>query len=117
MPRPTIESSRPLTLAEALTRFAPAQGGIEYQTDQPHKVHAWHSHSVSETLIVLEGNMRLEWAEATPDNVVGQHDVGPGVVIFLPAHTIHQSTNRDAVCRYLIAPEGGKAAETRVYAS
>lgn len=115
MSSPTIDFNRPLSLREAIATFAPDQGGIEYQTDQPHKVHVWHSHSVTETLIVLEGSMTLQWAQESPDNVVGSQEVSPGAVIHLPAHTIHQSINHDNVCRYLILPEGGKAAQTKVF--
>ena len=111
----TIDFDHPLPLHKAIEIFAPDQGGIEYQTDQPHKVHAWHSHSVTETLIVLEGNMTLQWAQGSPDNIIGTQEVAPGAVIHLPAHTIHQSINHDSVCRYLILPEGGKAARTKVY--
>lgn len=117
MTTPTISFGKRLTLTEAIDAFAPEQGGIEVQTDKAGKIHAWHSHSVKETLIVLSGQMTLEWAAETPQNVVGRSEVGPGAVIDLPAHTIHQSTNHDNVCRYLILPEGGKAAETRVYES
>lgn len=117
MPTPSLDLGKRLTVAEAIDAFAPAQGGIELQTDQAGKVHAWHSHSVKETLIVLDGHMTLEWADGSPRNVVGSVEVGPGSVINLPANTIHQSTNHDNVCRYLILPEGGKAAETRVYES
>lgn len=117
MPAPTISLEKRLTVTEAIDAFAPAQGGIEYQTDQPGKVHAWHSHSVTETLIVLDGEMTLEWAEGSPGNILGTAAVGPGAVISLPANTIHQSTSHDNGCRYLILPEGGRAAETRVYGS
>lgn len=115
MSSPTIILSSPLTLQEAIESFAPDQGGIEYQTDQPHKIHTWHSHSVTETLIILEGSMLLQWAEGSPDNILGSQEVSPGAVIHLPAHTIHQSINHDKVCRYLILPEGGKAAQTKVF--
>lgn len=117
MPTPTINLGEPLTIAEAADAFAPKQGGIELQTDQAGKVHAWHSHSVKETLIVLDGQMTLEWAEGDPTNVVGSAEVGPGAVINLPANTIHQSTSRGGGCRYLILPEGGRAAQTHVYES
>lgn len=115
MHEPTVEITDHLTLTEAIDRFAPEQGGIEYQTDQPRKVHEWHSHSVTETLIVLDGEMVLEWAEHSPANVTGCRAVGPGAVIVLPADTIHQSTNGAGVTRYLILPEGGKPAATRVF--
>lgn len=114
---PTINFGKRMTLTEAINAFAPEQGGIEFQTDQAGKVHAWHSHSVKETLIVLDGQMVLEWADGSPQNVAGSAEVGPGAVIDLPADTIHQSTSHNGVCRYLILPEGGKAAETRHYES
>lgn len=117
MPTPTIEFGKRLNTAEAIDAFAPEQGGIEFQTDQAGKIHAWHSHSVEETLIVLRGQMTLEWADGSPQNIVGSAQVGPGAVINLPANTIHQSTNHDGVCQYLILPEGGKAAQTRHYES
>ncbi|AGW42419.1 homoserine O-acetyltransferase [Leifsonia xyli subsp. cynodontis DSM 46306] len=117
MTAPRIKLGARLSVTEALDTFAPEQGGIEFQTDQAGKVHSWHSHSVTETLVVLEGTMTLEWAEGSPENIAGRHDVGPGAVISLPANTIHQSINHDSVCRYLILPEGGKAAETRVFPS
>lgn len=117
MTAPKIAPGKPLSVASAIKFFAPEQGGIEFQTDKPGKVHAWHSHSVKETLIVLDGHMTLEWADGTPENVAGSAVVGPGTVINLPANTIHQSMNHDRVCRYLILPEGGQAAETRVYES
>lgn len=117
MPAPIIKSAAPMTVSEAIAAFAPEQGGIEFQTDQPGKVHSWHSHSATETLVVIEGTMTLEWAEGSPSNVVGRQDVGPGAVIHLPARTIHQSINQGEVCRYLIHPEGGKAAETHVFGS
>lgn len=117
IPTPTIDLGKQLTITEAIDAFAPEQGGIEFQTDQAGKVHGWHSHSVKETLIVLAGQMTLEWAERSPQNVVGSTEVGPGAVINLPANIIHQSTNHGSVCCYLILPEDGKAAETRIYES
>lgn len=117
MSAPTIESMVPMSVSEGIAAFAPQQGGIEFQTDQPGKVHSWHSHSVTETLVVIEGTMTLEWAEGSPSNVVGRRDVGPGSVIHLPARTIHQSTNQNATCRYLILPEDGRAAATHIFGS
>lgn len=117
MPIPTIDFRERLTVSEAIAAFAPEQGGIEFQTDQAGKVHPWHSHSVNETLIVLDGTMTLEWSDGAPQSIVGRTEVGPGAVIHLPAHTIHQSTTHNSVCCYLILPEGGKAAETRFYES
>ena len=59
MTAPTIAPGKPLSVANAIKFFAPEQGGIEFQTDKPGKVHAWHSHSIKETLIVLDGHMTL----------------------------------------------------------
>jgi quercetin dioxygenase-like cupin family protein len=115
MPTPVVTKGESLTVIEALRKYAPEQGGIEYQTDQPGKAHRWHSHSVTETLVVLEGSMILEWAETVPENVVGRTTVCAGDVIHLPAHTIHQSLNQNGICHYLILTEDGTAAKTRVY--
>lgn len=116
MTAPTITRERFAGVDEALGAYAPHQGGIEYQTDRPAKVHAWHKHDAHETLVVLEGTMLLEWVVAPVvggrEAAFGSQQVTAGDVISLPAHTVHQSTNGDTVCRYLILPEGGVAAET-----
>lgn len=102
-----------LTLSEAAERYLPTQGGIELQRDQPGKVHAWHSHSVHETLVVLDGDMLVEYVEVYEgQDKVYAATAKPGSRIELPPNTVHQSTAGSVGCHYLIIPEGGKAAVT-----
>lgn len=117
MNEPSITLGKAQTLVDAINLFAPEQGGIEFQTDQPGKVHSWHSHSVKETLVILEGRMTFQWMDSYPSCEFESTEVGPGAVIELPANLIHQSINHDDVCRYLILPEGGRAAKTKVFGS
>ncbi len=105
-----------LGISEAAVRYLPQQGGIELQHDQPGKVHSWHSHSVHETLVVLDGSMVLEYvAEQDGTRSVRSGEAAAGARIELPANTIHQSTAMDDGCSYFIVPEGGKAAVTVTY--
>lgn len=113
MPNPLIKNEGPLSLEESLSKYAPSQGGIEYQNDLPGHVHTWHQHSVHETLIILSGEMSLEWAD--DNKTIQQENLFPGCVIELPAGTPHQSTAGSNGCVYLILPEGGKAAATSLY--
>ena len=102
-----------LDLAGAAERYLPVQGGIELQRDQPGKVHSWHSHSVHETLVVLDGQLFVEFVEqADAGPVVHSATAGQGVRIELSAKTVHQSTAGSDGCVYFIIPEGGKAAVT-----
>ncbi len=102
-----------LGIAEASAKFLPVQGGIELQRDAPGKVHSWHSHSVHETLVVLSGDMVVEYATRNGGpETVAEDKATAGTRIELPAGTIHQSTAGDQGCVYLIVPEGGKAAHT-----
>jgi|GEM_PF-4397553 len=111
---PAIVHGELLSVQESLDLHAPDQGGIEFQTDQPGKRHGWHSHDVTERLIILEGSMMLEWR----DGEKGKNQlVEAGDVIDLPANTVHQSTTGTSVCRYLIRPEGGAAAHTTVHSA
>ncbi|ASU86045.1 hypothetical protein CDO52_05295 [Nocardiopsis gilva YIM 90087] len=103
-------------VADVAARYLPEQGGIELQRDQPAKVHAWHSHAVHETLVVLDGSMVLEYVAAEGnERTITSGEVGSGARIELPAHTIHQSTAGEDGCIYFIIPEGGKAAVTTTY--
>ncbi len=83
--QPTIEPEEIREIDVLMDRFAPPQGGIEYQTDQPGKVHAWHSHSVHETLVVLSGTITLSWKDCAGQ----QQDAvaKAGQRIELPANT------------------------------
>ncbi|MGJ4845771.1 cupin domain-containing protein [Leifsonia sp. Le1] len=113
MNAPSIVDEPVLGVADALEKYAPEQGGIEYQRDQPGKVHSWHSHDLHERLIVLSGSMLLSW-RTSEGEVVSQRAVA-GTRIELPANTVHQSTADDVPCTYLIYPEGGRAAVTTHY--
>ncbi|MFG1791897.1 hypothetical protein [Nocardia sp. NPDC049149] len=117
MHSPLIVEEEALTVAEAASRYLPHQGGIELQRDQPAKMHSWHSHSVDETLVVLEGSMVLEYV-AVEDGArsVRSSWVGAGARIVLPAKTVHQSTAGGEGCVYFIIPESGMQAETTRYA-
>lgn len=113
MTQPEIFRSPALGVEAAITTYAPSQGGIEYQTDQPDKIHSWHSHDVHETLVVLNGSMKLSWKDS--EGTIQSDTVAPGARIELPAHTVHESVAGDSGCNYLILPEGGRAAITTVY--
>ena len=74
----------------------PNQGAVEVQRDVPGKEHAWHSHEVDETIIVLDGSLRFYWQE-------GERLCFPGDVISLPARSLHGSEALDKGAVYLIA--------------
>lgn len=113
MPQTMIFQEPQLGIAEAADKYLPLQGGIELQRDAAGKVHSWHSHSVHETLVVLTGDMVIEYAApgGGPETVTVEKAIG-GTRIELPAGTIHQSTAGSEGCVYFIIPEGGKAAHT-----
>lgn len=113
MPNPTITQDRIESVEAALDTYAPEQGGIEYQRDLPGKVHDWHSHDVHERLVVLSGSMSLSWLD--PHGQVRHADVVGGDRIELPAGTVHRSVADADGCRYLICPEGGRAAVTSTH--
>ncbi|MER5889773.1 YqcI/YcgG family protein [Streptomyces sp. NPDC001941] len=109
----TVFQEPELGIAEAAAAFLPSQGGIELQRDAPGKVHSWHSHSVHETLVVLSGDMVVEYAaQGGGPETVTEDKATSGTRIELPAGTVHQSTAGDQGCVYFIIPEGGKAAHT-----
>lgn len=110
---PIIKNEGILSLQENLKKHAPPQGGIEYQTDLPGHIHAWHQHNAHERLVVQEGTMLLEWLDE--EGKINQQEVSSGDIIELPSGTPHQSTAGPVGCIYLIRPEGGKAAQTFLY--
>ncbi|MBE3002358.1 hypothetical protein IDM40_27205 [Nocardiopsis sp. HNM0947] len=87
----------------------PEQGSFEVQQDGPGKTHGWHRHSIHETLAILSGTVELFWRQ---DGTTHTAECGPGSRISLPAHTEHGSTAGPEGCVYVIAPEGGRTAET-----
>jgi quercetin dioxygenase-like cupin family protein len=113
MTRTEIFHEELLSLDEAAARHLPEQGGIELQRDQPGKIHSWHSHSVHETLVVLGGDMLVEYVEVYEGrDTVYAATAKAGTRIELPLNTVHQSTAGASGCDYLIIPEGGRAART-----
>ncbi len=86
-----ISNLRPL-----ISRLLPDQGCIEVQRDVGGKEHAWHTHEVDETLVILKGQLRFYWDR-------GEMLCGPGTVISLPAGMMHGSMAMDGGATYLIA--------------
>ncbi|RLP83094.1 hypothetical protein D9V34_07600 [Mycetocola lacteus] len=108
---PEILSEPVLTITAAIERYAPTQGGIEFQTDIAGKVHDWHSHSVSERIVVLTGALSVSWVHGE-NGRIGEAEALTGDRVELPAHLIHRSVAGADGCAYLICPEGGVAAAT-----
>jgi quercetin dioxygenase-like cupin family protein len=74
----------------------PDQGSVEVQRDVPGKEHAWHEHTVDETIVVLDGALKFYWNE-------GERLCFPGDVIALPAGSAHGSVALEQGAVYLIA--------------
>jgi mannose-6-phosphate isomerase-like protein (cupin superfamily) len=83
-------------VAGLIRKALPDQGCIEVQRDVPGKEHAWHTHEVDETIIILDGGLRFYWHG-------GERLCRPGDVIALAAGTPHGSVALAAGATYLIA--------------
>ena len=83
-------------LAQLVDHMLPDQGCIEVQRDVEGKEHAWHSHDVDETLVVIRGRLRFYWDG-------GETVCGPSTVICLPAGMRHGSVALEGGATYLIA--------------
>jgi FPC/CPF motif-containing protein YcgG/quercetin dioxygenase-like cupin family protein len=109
MTSPRFDTSPPPSLPDRLAELLPVQGSMELQRDQPGKTHNWHSHSESEELFVLTGEVLLFWNDGS---VRRERLCGAGSRIILPAGTVHGSTAGADGAVYVICPEGGQTAET-----
>ncbi len=74
----------------------PEQGAIEVQRDAAGKHHDWHKHGVDETLIIIDGALRVFWQDT-------ERTCSPGDVIRLPAGILHRSEALESGATYLIA--------------
>lgn len=83
-------------LGPLINKLLPDQGAIEVQRDVPGKEHAWHSHEVDETLVIIDGSVRFYWEG-------GEKICGKGTVISLPAGMRHGSVALDNGATYFIA--------------
>jgi len=88
--------ANPTDIQKLIFSALPDQGAVEVQRDVPGKEHAWHTHQIDETIIVLDGALRFYWQE-------GERLCFPGDVISLPAGSLHGSEALDKGAIYLIA--------------
>jgi mannose-6-phosphate isomerase-like protein (cupin superfamily) len=87
---------QPSDIPGLIAKTLPHQGCIEIQRDTPRKEHVWHTHSVDETIVVLDGSLRFYWQD-------GERLCTAGDVIALPAGTPHGSVALEKGATYLIA--------------
>ncbi|WP_208440748.1 cupin domain-containing protein [Bartonella raoultii] len=83
---------------DILKMMLPKQDSIEIQRDSPEKIHDWHTHKVSETLLIIKGELDFFCSEKCITST-------PGDMIHLPANTRHKSVATDTGCIYAIATE------------
>ena len=82
----------------AILNLLPEQGSIELQHDAAGKVHAFHTHSVDEILMIISGRLNFWWDG-------GERVVSAGDTILLPAGTRHQSEALEGGAIYVIATQ------------
>lgn len=93
---PRVIATPQVSITQVVADLLPPTGSVEVQYDSPYRLHADHVHAVDETLHVIEGAIRFEFA----GQVV---DCKPGDRLLLPAHTRHQSQAGQNGCLYVIA--------------
>lgn len=79
-----------------LDRVLPDQGAITVQRDVEGKDHAWQRTSCEETVVILDGALRVYWDQ-------GEKICGAGSVISVPAGAMRGSTALKGGATYLIA--------------
>ncbi|WP_180978117.1 MULTISPECIES: cupin domain-containing protein [Burkholderia] len=96
---PTTKPSDIFDLKTGIFNLLPKSGVVKVVNELPHEKNPIHFHENEETLLILEGSLKLYWQDQGSELFVEAH---PGEKIFLPKGIPHYSEAGDSGCFYLI---------------